>query len=101
MRLRFIKSARDELDGVIRYYNGERGGLGDEFKAEVDAALDRIQFWPSAWSRVSSSARLCKTKRFPYGIVYSVEEDEIVVIAVAHLHRSPSYWKKRLKDLGP
>ena len=89
MKIRFIKAARDEFDGAIRYYNSERAGL------------DRIEFWPNAWSRVSPLARLCKTKRFPYGIVYSVEEDEIVVIAVAHLHRQFGYWKKRLKDLEP
>jgi mRNA-degrading endonuclease RelE of RelBE toxin-antitoxin system len=101
VKVRFIKAARNELDGAIRYYNGERDGLGEDFKAEVDAALDRIEFWPSAWSRVSPTARLCKTKRFPYGLVYFVDDDEIVVIAVAHLHRRQGYWKKRLKDLDP
>ena len=89
MKVRFIQAARDELDGAIRYYNGERDGLGDEFKAEVEAALDRIEFWPNAWSRVSPAVRLCKTIRFPYGLVYFVGDEEIVVIAVAQLHRRP------------
>ena len=101
MKAIFIAAARKELDGAIDYYNSKRPGLGDEFKQEVDAALDRIEFWPNAWSKAPPEARVCKTKRFPYGIVYLIEPDEIVVIAVAHLHRRQGYWKKRLKDLGP
>lgn len=75
--------------------------LGDEFGAEVDAALDRIEFWPKAWSRATQDARVCKTKRFPYGIVYLVERDEIVLVAVAHLHRSQGYWKKTAQGSRP
>jgi toxin ParE2 len=101
MNVRFIKAARDELDGAIRYYDAQRAGLGEEFRTEVDAALDRIEFWPNAWSRVGSDERLCKTKRFPYGIVYLADQETIVVIAVAHLHRRPGYWRRRLKKLDP
>ncbi|MCI0361983.1 MAG: type II toxin-antitoxin system RelE/ParE family toxin [Planctomycetaceae bacterium] len=101
MNVRFIKAASDELDGAIRYYDGQRPGLGEEFRTEVDAALDRIEFWPNAWSRASNEARVCKTKRFPFGVVYCSDEDEIVVIAVMHLHRRPGYWKKRMRDLDP
>ncbi len=30
--------------------------------------------------------------RFPYAIVYGVENDPVIVIAVAHAHREPRYW---------
>jgi hypothetical protein len=36
-------------------------------------------------------------QRFPYGIVYELSEIEIVLIAVAHLHREPEYWRSRLQ----
>jgi hypothetical protein len=101
MIVRFIRAARDELDGAIRYYDSQRAGLGDEFKTEVDAALDRIEFWPNAWSSAGNDVRVCHTKRFPYGVVYLIDSDTIVVIAVAHLHRRPGYWNRRLKGLGP
>ena len=101
MNVRFIKAARDEFDGAIRYYDSQKEGLGDEFKTEVEAAIHRIQFWPRAWSAAGNDARVCKTKRFPYGVVYLTDPGEIVVIAVAHLHRRAGYWKRRLKGLGP
>ncbi len=59
MKVNFIAAARQELDGAIRHYNGKRSGLGEEFRAEVDAALDRIEFWPECLvERHTGRARL-------------------------------------------
>jgi plasmid stabilization system protein ParE len=33
--------------------------------------------------------------RYPYQVVYRLEENEIVVVAIAHLKRRPGYWKHR------
>lgn len=32
---------------------------------------------------------------FPYGIVYSLEQDEILITAVMNLRRHPDSWKSR------
>ena len=36
--------------------------------------------------------------RFPFSLVYGIDGDTIVVIAVAHLHREPRYWADRFKS---
>ncbi|MCZ6674550.1 MAG: type II toxin-antitoxin system RelE/ParE family toxin [Verrucomicrobia bacterium] len=33
--------------------------------------------------------------RFPYGIIYRIDDDVIYVVAVMHLKRNPGYWKNR------
>jgi hypothetical protein len=33
---------------------------------------------------------------YPYGIVYQIRVDMIVVVAIMHLHREPTYWKSRI-----
>ena len=48
-----------------------------------------------------ASARMRKTQRFPYGVVYVPETDRIVIVAGMHGSRRPGYWKNRLKDLEP
>lgn len=34
--------------------------------------------------------------RFPYSLIYGIEEQTLIVIAVAHSRRAPRYWVDRL-----
>jgi plasmid stabilization system protein ParE len=94
MRIRFLEIAQIELDEAIEYYSYESPGLGDVFLTEVLKALDRIGGFPEAWHPCSKRTRRCQTRRFPYGIIYQVRKDEILVVAISNLHRKPEYWKK-------
>lgn len=96
MRIRFLEIAQIELDEAIKYYNYELLGLGETFLTEVLNTLDRIGEFPEAWHPCSKRTRRCQTRRFPYGIIYQIRKDEILVIAIANLHRKPDYWKDRL-----
>jgi toxin ParE2 len=95
MRIRFLEIAEIELDEAIQFYNYEMSGLGDDFLTEVLDALDRIARFPEAWHSCSKRTRRCQTRRFPYGIIYQIRTAEILVIAVANLHREPDYWEDR------
>lgn len=63
---------------------------------EVGRRLSRIADFPEAWAPVSSGARRCLVERFPYGIIYQIRDDKILILAVMHLSRKPDYWKNRL-----
>jgi hypothetical protein len=91
----FLEIAQLELDEAIEYYNYQSPGLGNEFLAEVLRAIGRITQYPEAWHRLSTRTRRCQTRRFPYGIIYEIREESILVVAVANLHRHPENWKKR------
>lgn len=93
----FLAAAKAELDEAIEHYDHERKGLGQEFASEVTRTIGRILAAPLAWPKASKRTRRCLVKRFPYGILYQVQRDEIRIVAVMHLHRRPGYWKKRLK----
>jgi len=95
MKINFLEIAQIELIEAIEYNNYEIPGLGDAFLTEVLNALDRIGEFPEAWHPSSKRARRCQTRRFPYGIIYQIREQEILVVAVAHLHRKPDYWQDR------
>ncbi len=62
---------------------------------EVRSTIEQIQSYPRTWPIIDFDIRRCMTNRFPYGILYSIESDGIVIIAVMHLHRKPDYWKDR------
>jgi len=96
MKITFLEVAQIELGDAIGYYNCEVPGLGNAFLTEVLSALDRTGEFPEAWQQSSKRTRRCQTRRFPYGIIYQVREDEILVVAIANLHRKPEYWKERI-----
>ena len=92
MRILFTRYAKQELDDAVRYYELAAPGLGRSFRADVQKAAMRIVEYPQAWSVYRGDVRKCLLHRFPYSLLYSIEEDHILVIAVAHQHRRPYYW---------
>ncbi|MFO1433896.1 MAG: type II toxin-antitoxin system RelE/ParE family toxin [Candidatus Competibacteraceae bacterium] len=98
MKIRFLQPAERELGEAVEYYEAQKPGLGFELFEEVWAAIERIEQYPEAWQPVSPRARRCQTHRFPYGVIYQIreKENEILIVAVSHLHRKPSYWQNRI-----
>jgi plasmid stabilization system protein ParE len=96
--VRFLDIAEAELDDAIRWYHAQAPGLGDAFLLEVMTAANRITRYPGAWHALEQGIRRCRLTRFPYGLIYAVDADDIVVLAVAHLHRKPDYWRDRMQS---
>lgn len=97
MNIRFLAPARAELRDAISYYEGIRAGLGASFRDEVYAAVSRIERHPQAWRELSPNSRRHRIQKFPYGIIYAIEADEILILAIAHSHREPDYWRGRTR----
>ena len=97
MEIVFLPPAKAELTDAISYYNMQSEGLGYEFAAEVKRTLERIVQYPDAWFKLSNRTHRCRTNRFPYGIIYQVRNETLLIVAVMHLSREPETWKSRLK----
>ena len=95
MKYSFHPSAKRELLEAINYYEECQSGLGLEFAREIYSAIQRIIHFPEAWSKLSENTRRCLTNRFPYGVIYQISKEEIIIIAIMQLNREPDYWKKR------
>ncbi len=96
MNFYFHPEAEKEFYQAIEYYEERREGLGIDFAEEVYAAVFRAIQFPSAWIRISPRTRRCFVNRFPYGIIFQLSDNALRLLAVAHLHRRPGYWKSRL-----
>jgi plasmid stabilization system protein ParE len=97
MKIRFLKLAEQELDDAVIWYNQQADGLGIDFLDDLDRGIRRLAAFPLSNPEIEPGLRRCLLTRFPYGVIYGVENDTIIVIAVAHLHRQPRYWVDRLK----
>ncbi len=95
MKIEFLELAQTELDQAFEWYETQQKDLGVQFLNEFDAAIRRIITYPESYILIEKDVRRCLVKRFPYGILYGIDIDKIIVITVAHLHRKPDYWIDR------
>lgn len=96
MKVKFIPIAKSELDDAVVYYNLQLPGLGQRYKSEAKSTIKRIAIFPKAWVEVKPEIRRCIMHKFPYNIYYAIEDDSIIVLAIAHQHRKPYYWADRV-----
>jgi toxin ParE1/3/4 len=97
MRFRFLEGARKEFKQAVSYYERQQKGLGDELEFEVFAALDRASLDPTSFEAFDLGVYRIPVQRFDYSVFFTVEEDVLLVAAVMHNRRRPSYWKRRLR----
>lgn len=96
MPIDFLPEADQEMLEAARYYQSLSSGLGDDYLAEVEHAVQSIALSPQTWPVLEGDFRRRLVKRFRFGVIYRIELDLIVIIAVAHLRKKPGYWKKRI-----
>jgi hypothetical protein len=96
MSIEFLPEADQEMLEAARYYQSLSSGLGDDYLAEVEHAVQSIALFPQTWPVLEGDFRRRLVKRFPFGVIYRIEPDIIVIIAVANLRKKPGYWKKRI-----
>ena len=91
----FHPEAHAEYLAAADYYEQRKPGLGARFTLEVEAALERVAEAPRRYPILEEDVRRCLTHTFPYGILYTLEGDSILIVAVMHCSREPGYWKHR------
>ena len=100
-RLGLTPEALADLRDARDWYQSQRPGWGDVFVRSVEACFDRIQRAPETYQRVHHAVRRATFRRFPHGILYWVEGDQIVVFAIWHARRNPVGWKNRIHPSEP
>ena len=95
-KYRFTSAALIEIKEATLYYERQENGLGVAFLDEIDAAVERILASPHAWHPLSARTRRCRTHRFPFGLLYQIRSDEILITAVMDLRRDPKRWRDLL-----
>lgn len=98
MIVRLAQPASDELAEAVRWYERQSPGLGGDLLDEVAASFRPIESDPQLGKLVSADGRTRRVlvSRFPYQAVYRIRQEEIVIVAVAHLKRRPGYWVDRI-----
>lgn len=96
MTFDWLDEAKLELSEAALYYQWQEHGLGDSFIDQVEAAVRKIMRDPTLPREFDPPYRKVVTKRFPYQVIYAIEAETVLIVAVMHQHREPEYWRERL-----
>lgn len=90
-----LPEAEREFQEAILWYFDRSPLAADAFRSEVLQAInglgDRADMWPAS----DNGIHFHVLDRFPYTVWYDLNEQLATVIAIAHQHRRPNYWKTR------
>ncbi|RKG84189.1 type II toxin-antitoxin system RelE/ParE family toxin [Corallococcus sp. CA049B] len=96
-------AADSELDAASDWYEEQHRGLGGLFDSAVRQALrdiaaapDRWPYWPDL--RHTPPIRRFLLPEYPFALPYLVRDEDVVVLAIAHLRRRPDYWLPRARS---
>jgi toxin ParE1/3/4 len=93
---RFLLPAEEEMTQASVFYEATTSGLGVDFLDEVQRVIDILVGHPELGQFVGRGLKRALLHRFPFSLIYSVEIDAILIVAVAHQRRRPGYWRDRI-----
>lgn len=97
-RLIIRPEAENDLKEAFSWYESNRSGLGFEFIIQVDAGLKFLKENPLCHPIEFNDTRKHLVRRFPYKIIYLVQNEKIIVLAVLHEKRNPSLLMNRIDN---
>jgi plasmid stabilization system protein ParE len=107
MNYRIHPAAQHEADGAADWYGERVPALAVEFARQyvmlIDTILESPRMFPPADDAPAGveCRNASRLGRFPYRIVYALVGEDVYVVAVAHHHRRPGYWRDRLTQPDP
>ena len=89
--------AISDINKAKKWYNEQQENLGEKFTDYVFKFIDDIKNYPTALPRKHKNTREIFIKKYPYLIIYSIEEKVIFILRVFPCKTSPKKKYKKLK----
>ena len=87
--------ALEELISAVSWYMQRSESAALKFAAEVDKAMELVAESPKRWPAGSHDTRKFVLQHFPFAVIYREKGTKVQILAIAHGHRRPGYWKQR------
>ena len=94
-RISIRPEAQADIKEAAAWYESREPGLGNRFKLEARTTIRRIGDNALMFPAIGARGRRALFRSFPYSVYFTVEEKEVVILAVLHQHRHPDTWKTR------
>lgn len=97
MRIRILSSAVEDIHAGRLFYENQAEGVGAYFFDSLFSDIDSLALYAGIHQRVFGYHRLL-SKRFPYAVYYTLENDLAIVWRVLDLRRHPGRIRRALDD---
>ncbi|MGH9627143.1 MAG: type II toxin-antitoxin system RelE/ParE family toxin [Bryobacteraceae bacterium] len=94
--LRIHPAALEEAEAATDWYAQRSRRAAERFLDELDSAMDQISRNPGQFPSYHLGTRRTVLRRFPFVLVFREAAVGAEIIAIAHGHRRPGYWRDRL-----
>ena len=91
----WLPEAEAELRHAGDWYDAIRPELGERFALAIEEAIETLAEHPLQFPVVYRGPRRAGVRRFPYGIIFEVQERQILIVACFHAKRNPNRWRTR------
>jgi toxin ParE1/3/4 len=98
MRFEFHPEALEDYQAAANWYEARGKALALRFVEAVEDAIRKVAEAPERWRIIEEDVHRCLTRVFPYGILYTIEPEFVLIVAIMHCSREPGYWRHRLGE---
>lgn len=95
MRIELLGPARREFLDAVQFHESQAPRLGEELTEEFESAPELLSSHPQIGAEHLEGTRRVLLRRFPFDVVYVIESDMVLAVALAHRRRKPGYWRDR------
>jgi plasmid stabilization system protein ParE len=93
--IEFHPGARADYDESFDWYAQRSHRAAVAYALAIEDAIERIVSTPDRFPLIDDIHRECIVQRFPYRIIFREFRNQLVIVAVAHAKRRPTYWRNR------
>lgn len=95
MNIRLSSDALVDLEDGFNFYRQQAPGLGSYFIACLTADIEALAYYGGI-HQVAHGFHRALSRRFPFCIYYTIEADDLTVVAVLDARRHPLWTRQRL-----
>ncbi|MBK8095156.1 MAG: type II toxin-antitoxin system RelE/ParE family toxin [Verrucomicrobiaceae bacterium] len=97
MKIQILDLAKDDLIAGFRFYEKQEPGLGDYFLRQLYTDIDGLHLTAGIHLRPYRQYHRALSKRFPFAIFYTVENEAVMIRAIVDCRRRPSWIRRHLR----
>ena len=91
--VRYHPEFENDVIEAANWYDSHSSGLGDAFAANVLQTTESIISDPDRFALTVKGLRYQRVKRFPYIVLFSVNETSLFFLGTLHTARSLEKWR--------